>query len=264
MKALTHRILKMNDVEPFFLKKRKRKGILQKQNLEEVRVFEPIWRPFRFIHFSATLIEKERPIKAVSLIDETIAQIAKKDESQFLLWRPRYYEIEATDLPEVEPINAIDELDNQKTQKFFDDFVSQRTRYQNEIYDIERDLREIQRDPRSAASFLIPRNPMTTRKEEKLVVESKSKRSFIIASSLVTNCPRNYWIDNCSLGERVYIQTFMANYEDIETRENRYLFIENTSKNTLSKSLQFGKILTRLCESDPDYLDKMKNTFDSF
>jgi hypothetical protein len=253
----------MNDVESFFLKKARRKGILQKQNLEIVRVFGPIWRSYRFIHFSATRIQRERPIEVVSLLDETMAQTAKKEDNQFLLWRPRYSKIDVTELSVVEPIASIKELDDLKTQNFVDDFVSQRTEYQTEIYDIEKDLREIQRDPRAAASFLIPRNPMTTRREEILVVERTPKYSFIIASSLVTNCPREFWIDNCSLGERVFIQTFMAMYEEIESRERRYLFLENTGRNTLGKSLQFGRILTRLCESDPAYLNKMKKTFDS-
>ena len=53
----------------------------------------------------------------------------------------------------------------------------------------------------------------------------------------------------------------MASFQDIESGKERLLYLENIGEGSLDKALQNGIALTRICEKDALYQEKLKQSF---
>ncbi len=249
------------EIESFFRKRAKRKGILSKQELESVAVSQPIRRPFRLVRFGASRIKTNQKVTFRSLVDETLAPLALISDDWFLMWRPRYTEkrIQSID-KSIISTNAL-ESDDDNLRNFIDAFVKKIQESRKALLGMDEELRGIQLGLGAAFPFLIPRSPKSRHRENDLALERKSIHSFSVAASLVTNCPLEYRIDSFEIEERVYIQTIMAIFQDIESRKERFLFLENIGAGSLDRALQNGIALSRICEKDELYQKKLKQNF---
>jgi len=249
------------EIESFFRKRAKRKGILSKQELESVTVSPPIWRPFRFVRFDASRIRTNQKESFRSLVDEALAPLAIISDDWFLLWRPMHTEkrIQSID-KSIISTNALDS-DDENLRKFIDAFVNKIQKSRKTLLEMDEELKGIQLGSGAVFPLFIPRSPKSLHRENDLVLKRKSIYSFSVAASLVTNCPLEYRIDSFEIEERVYIQTIMAIFQDIESGKERFLFLENIGEGSLDKALQNGIALSRICEKDDLYQKKLKRNF---
>ena len=77
----------------------------------------------------------------------------------------------------------------------------------------------------------------------------------MLASSLVTNSdPKDIMVE-AEIGERVFVQTIVAQYRDLLKNENRFLFLETPGSESLQDSRKSGKALARISELYPECID---------
>lgn len=249
-----------DEIESFFRKKVKRKGILSKQDMESVTIFPPVWRPFRFIKFNASRISSDEKESFHSLVDETLAPLAIVSNDWFLLWRPKYLANNIQERDEVNsPTSSISEPSG--LQDYIDAFVVKIQESQKTLFEMDEELRGIQLGSGAAFPMLIPRSPKSRHRENDLAQERKSIHGFSVAASLVTNCPLDYRIDSVEIKMCVCLQTIMASFQEIESGKERLLFLENVGKGSPDKALQNGIALSSICEKDDLYKKKFKQSF---
>ena len=249
------------EIESFFRKRVKRKGILTKQELESVTVSQPTWRPFRFVRFDASRIRTNQKETFRSLLDETLAPLAIVSDDWFLLWRPTHTEKRIQSIDKSINSTAASDSDDDNLRNFIDAFVNKIQKSRKELLGMDEELRGIQLGSGAAFPFLIPRSPKSRHRENDLALKRKSIHSFSVAASLVTNCPLEYRIDSFEIEERIHIQTTMAVFQDIESGKERFLFLENIGEGSLDRALQNGIALSRICEKDDLYQKKLKRNF---
>jgi hypothetical protein len=249
------------EIESFFRKRVKRKGILTKQELESVTVSQPTWRPFRFVRFDASRIRTNQKETFRSLLDETLAPLAIVSDDWFLLWRPTHTEKRIQSIDKSINSTAASDSDDDNLRNFIDAFVNKIQESRKTLLGMDEELRGIQLGSGAAFPFLIPRSPKSRHRENDLALKRKSIHSFSVAASLVTNCPLEYRIDSFEIEGRVHIQAIMAIFQDIESGKERFLFLENIGDGSLDKALQNGIALSRICEKDDLYQKKLRYHF---
>jgi len=247
-------------IESFFRKRIRRKGILSKQDLESVTISPAVWRPFRFIKFTASRISGEEQESFRSIVDESLAPLAIVSNDWFLLWRPLYLDNKIQNSEE-SIVHPSSDTEPSGLQDYVDAFVIKIQESQKTLLEMDEELRGIQLGSGAAFPMFVPRSPKSRHRENDLAQERKSIHGFSVAASLVTNCPLDYRIDSVEIVEQVYIQTIMASFQDIESRKDRLLFLENIGEGSLDKALQNGIALTRMCEKDDIFKKKLKQSF---
>ncbi|TFG29642.1 hypothetical protein EU528_09340 [Candidatus Thorarchaeota archaeon] len=229
----------------------KKEGFVNKRDLETLEGIRDIDRSFRKI----TLI-LESPISSeekisISYVDEQLSSIINDSDHRFLLWRPRYANLSVLDADL--SIGSYSMSDNSEAVKtVVEDLILQRWNGQELDEELKPKLRDLQADPLSAIALIIPRSPHSLKREEKILAERKQVHSYVLASSLVTNCSSKEIMVSSEIGEQVSVKTIVAEYQDISSGNKRLVFLETPGSDSLRDAQKSGYALTRICDLYPD------------
>ncbi|MHA1929093.1 MAG: hypothetical protein ACTSV2_11020 [Candidatus Thorarchaeota archaeon] len=260
MKMFKHNPIDTSTLNAFFTKRIQRSGIFKRQDLETLVVHKPIWKPFRVVKFALKSMINDQPTTCVSLVDEMLMPYTDNRNDMILLWRPKYIEIDTIEIPGSVNSEPSGEEDENLIQSI-SEFVFQRTESQFELIEIDQELNKSYRRDSSSMTLIMPRFLSMRKRERELVMDKESVKVFLIASSIVTNSQQGYYITDFELQERMWVQTFLAEFRNIESGDRRLVFLENTGENLLEKSLLFGKTLTILCERNLKSNNQMASAF---
>jgi hypothetical protein len=226
-----------------------KEGLLNKRALESFERYMVLNRPFRRITLTIDGLGSDSSLgkTSIALIDEDFAGLITDTDHMFLLWRPRLVELLK------EGINDDEEIDqypgNEKAvQEVLDELIRLRWRGQERDEDLKPKLRSLQADPLSAIAFIVPRSPGGIRREEKLLGELGDSHAYVLASSLVTNSSPRDVILSCEIGERVYVETIVAEYRNIESNATRLLLLETPGTSSLREAKKKAGALMRICQ----------------
>ncbi|MGY5857969.1 MAG: hypothetical protein RTU63_01270 [Candidatus Thorarchaeota archaeon] len=243
------------DLADLLQKKVKGAGFLSKKSNETFESFKVVYRPFRKIHLYLTRSSVDDTYGAESLIDENLFPLVQDSNHQMLLWRPKY-----NDCPR---ISSEDEypsrIDVNTLQALVDDIMEKRWQAQEFDEEIKPKLKRMQLDPLSTIAFLLPRTPGGLRKEQAIIDDRKESHSFILATSLLTNCSPKDIITSADLGETVLVETIIGIYKS-DDGSSRLLALETPCTKSFSDALKAGKALTRLCDLYGECREIVSNT----
>jgi hypothetical protein len=247
MKVLVGPRYEESQIEGLFGNCVKRTGIIRRRDLESFRVRHSVLRSFRYVHW--TMSDSET--KPTTLIDEQLVAYASGLDESLLLWRPSYAKIDSTGF-EKERWESRNPADGSTTQTAVESLISVRHEYQEASRELEPRIRKIHASLRSAAAVLLPRLPSSIGQEEKLLEQWKGIQGVLLATALVANCSTNSVLVKGEIGERVLIETHIAEYRDKQTGDMRVIALETPNANSLDETLSMGRALTRLCELSAD------------
>jgi hypothetical protein len=251
-----------SEIKRFLESEVHREGILSKKELEILERVMIINRPFRIIKLKMSEIgsNSNLELESSSLIDEDLAASIPDTNHLFLLWRPRLMALLDHHTEEIEEVDPYPGNEG-AVRRIVDAMLSLRFQAQEEDDELRPQIRSLQADPLTTIAFVVPRSPGGIRREEKILEERKEGHSYILASSLVTNCkPRNL-IKHADIGERIYVETIVAEYRHLENNSTRLLFLETPGSSSLKEAKKAAGALTRICEI---YSDCKSNFQDSF
>ncbi|MHA2178196.1 MAG: hypothetical protein ACXAAK_07580 [Candidatus Thorarchaeota archaeon] len=229
-------------------------GLLSKRNLESLERVHVYGRPFRQI----TLVSNSKT--SYSLIDEDFAGMIDDSDHQFLLWRPRIADLNEESFKvddKIDPYSGNEDAVN----KVLNDHLQQRWEGQEQDEELRGELRTLQADPLSSIAFIVPRSPGGLRREEKLLDQRKTSHAFVLASSLVTNSSPKSVIHSTEIGARVYIETIVAEYRNLDNDETRLLLLETSGTSSLKDAQKAGVALTRICHLYKQCYDRIVESF---
>lgn len=232
----------------------RKEGIINKRNLETLEGIRIVHRPFRRITWELENPTGSEEKRSISYVDEQLSSSISDSDRRFLLWRPRYANLRIieTDASEV----GHSEIDNtEAVKKVVDDLILHRWNGQELDEELRPKLRSLQADPLSAIALIIPRSPYGLKREETIIAERKEIHSFVLASSLVTNCSPKDIMISAEIGERVFVKTIVAEFHDISNDNMRVLLLETPGSESLRDAQKSGFALTRICGLYPECLD---------
>lgn len=237
------------DLEKYFLKKRRSKGFFKKELEEKFVKFIEVRRPFRIVDLE---VQNESIVRKVkTFIDENACSWVVDHNQMLLLWRPRYSDIT---MKEVELEDCVEVLTSENELKSsIRNFIDMRQNAQDQIQNLDPDLRKLQSDYMSVTSFIIPRTTRKLKDEDKILENRKETHSILLASSLVASLSPEDVVCSFSIGERVYVRTLIASYKHKYTEETRIIVLENVSASSLDNAIKNGLALTRLCELNSEF-----------
>ncbi|GAH88531.1 unnamed protein product, partial [marine sediment metagenome] len=200
----------------------RKKGFRTKKDLESLERVRVLFRPFRHVTLKIDGIDSDTGISkfSKSLIDEDLAGNIKDEDHRFLLWRPRLANLLEKNIYEVEESDQYPD-NEEAVQEVLDELIRLRWKGQEEDDELKPQLRSLQADPLSVIAFIIPRSPGGLRREEKILDKRKSSHAYVIASSLVTNCSPRDIMMSADIGDRIYIETIVAEYRNLESNATR-------------------------------------------
>ena len=243
------------NLEELFQKKVKGSGFLSKNSSETLDSFKIVYRPFRKIHLYVTKSSIDDTYRAESLIDEDLFHLVEDSNHQMLLWRPKY-----KDCPRISSEDEYpSKIDGHALQALIDDIMEKRWQAQEFDEEIKPKLKRLQLDPLSTIAFLLPRTPGGLRKEQAIIDDRKESHSFILATSLLTNCSPKDIITSADLGETVLVQTIIGIYTS-DDGPSRVLTLETPCTKSFSEAMKAGKALTRLCDLYGECREIVSNT----
>jgi hypothetical protein len=230
-----------------------REGLISKRDLETFEGFSILYRPFREITWILeSSIGTERKT-SVSFIDEQLSSIISDSDHRFLLWRPRYANLETIELEENEV--AYTEIDNtEAVENVVNDLMRERWTGQELDEELRPKLRSLQADPLTSIALIVPRSPHGLKREEAILVERSEVHSFVLASSLVTNCSPKDIMLSAVITEQVFVKTIVAKYRANSDKNLRLLFLEISGSSSLRDAKKSGLALTRICQLYPDFI----------
>ncbi len=233
-----------------------KEGLMKRRVLESFERFMVLNRPFRRVTLTLNGDGSDSGIRKTTstLIDEDFAGLVSDTDHMFLLWRPRLAKIFEESANEDE--GGDQHTGNQDAvQAVIDELIRLRWKGQERDDELRPKLRSIQADPLSAIAFVIPRSPGGIRREEKILEELGDSHAYVLASSLVTNCSPRDVIISYEIGERVYVETIVAEYRNIENNESRLLLLETSGTKSLREAKKVAGALLRVCQLyEPCYI----------
>lgn len=249
-------------INKFLESKIQQEGLLSKRVLESLERVTVLYRPFRRITLKMDGVDSNSGLgkTSSSLIDEDFAGSITDPDHMFLLWRPRLANLFEEDIYEDEKIDQYPG-NEEAVQGVLDELVRLRWKGQEQDEELRPQLRSLQADPLSTIAFIVPRSPGGIRREDKILEERKGSHAYVIAASLVTNCKPRDVILKAEIGERVYVETIVAEYRKIENDETRLLLLETPGTSSLRDAQKSGMAITRICKL---YKTCYKHIQDSF
>ncbi|MFX1482341.1 MAG: hypothetical protein ACFFCP_04045 [Promethearchaeota archaeon] len=220
-----------------------------------------LYRPFRRITFTMSTNDTSTGVTktSTSLIDEDFASISKDPDHMLLLWRPRMASliesVEENDKPDPYPGNQ------EAVNRVIDELVQLRQRGQEEDDELRPHLRSLQADPLSSVSFLIPRSPGGIRREEEILENRRETHAYVLAASLVTNSALNDRIESKEIGERIFIETIVAEFKDLKSGKSRIVLIETPGSKTMNEAEKTSSALNRLCSLYDECYNRILDSF---
>ena len=239
-----------------------KEGLLKRRPLESFERFIVLNRPFRPITLTLDGVDSDSGLgkTASSLIDEDFAGLITDTDHMFLLWRPRLAKLFGGSVNKEEEIDQY--RDNKKAiQDVLDELIRLRWKGQERDEELRPKLRSLQADPLSAIAFIVPRSPGGIRREEKLLTELGDSHAYVLASSLVTNCSPRDIIISCEIGERVYVETVVAEYLNVENNTTRLSFLETSGTKSLREANKAAGALLRICQLYESCKRKIEQSF---
>jgi hypothetical protein len=238
-----------DEINRFLESEIQREGLLSKRAVESLERVMILNRPFRIVRLKMSEIGSDSGVvmESSSLVDEDLAGSIPDTNHVFLLWRPRLAslldkQIEMVDIPDPYP-------GKEKAAKgIVDEMLSLRLQAQEEDEEFKQKIRSLQADPLTTIAFVVPRSPGGIKREQKILDERKEGHSYIFASSLVTNCKPGHIIQSAQIGERVYVETVVAEYRNLEDSSRRLLFLETSGSSSLREAKKSAGALTRICQ----------------
>ncbi|MFW9833408.1 MAG: hypothetical protein ACFFEK_05385 [Candidatus Thorarchaeota archaeon] len=224
----------------------KSKGVLSRSKHEILERVEVLYRPFRKITWSLEKLRNSEQCTSVSYIDEVMSPIVGDRDHRFLLWRPRYANLKVLNSEDVKQQYS-ENTSLEAIQNVIDELILNRWRGQELDEELRPTLRSLQADPLAAIALIIPRSPYGMKREEELIQERKELHSFVLASSLVTNCSQKDIVVSAEIGDSVSVETLVARYRDTSTEESRLLFLEMSGADSLQGAKKQGSALSRVC-----------------
>ncbi|MFW9805006.1 MAG: hypothetical protein ACFFFC_20325 [Candidatus Thorarchaeota archaeon] len=237
----------MDSVITFMLQQAQRKGVLRREQVEEIAISPPLLRPFREVLWDL----REDVSDCRSLIDESVSHVSLTPDQQLLLWRPQYAHFDWIDDDSIHNIANFNP-DDSYVQALVDDLLERRMTAQRNLDESEVEARKSQAAKKSALAFLIPRSPGSIRKQEEMEEGRRPSQGILVASSLVMNCPQNSRVVRGKLGLRFWVRTMMTEFRNLETQTSRFVFLESPTSASLREAVSFGRALTRLCQLNED------------
>lgn len=245
----------MEILTKFFERHTRKVGIISKRSLETLEQVTMLYRPFRKILFELETASGRK--KAVSFIDEQLSPSIADNDHRFLLWRPRLASFNIEDVNEDHA-----ELDNvESIKQIVDDLILDRWNGQELDDELHPKLRSLQADPLTTITFLVPRSPYGIKREDKILAERNEIHSFVIASSLVTNCSPKDIMLSAEVEDRVFVETVSAQYRSTTDDSQRTLYLETPGSNSLQDALKSGRALTRICDLYPDCIETIAQSY---
>ena len=245
-----------NVIRDFLESEVQKEGLMKRRALESFERFIVLNRPFRRVTLTLNGDDSDSGIRKTTstLIDEDFAGLVSDTDHMFLLWRPRLTKIFEGTTNEDEELNQY--VDNEKAVRaVLDELIRLRWKGQERDDELRPKLRSLQADPLSAIAFIIPRSPGGIRREEKILGELGDSHAYVLASSLVTNCSPRDVILSYEIGERVYVETIVAEYRNIENNETRLLLLETSGTKSLREAKKVAGALLRVCQLyEPCYI----------
>ncbi len=235
-----------NTLTKFFEGQARKEGVFSKRNLETLESIKILLRPFRKISWKLKSTSDSKERTSISFIDEQLSSVISDSDHRFLLWRPRYANLRILELEESNE-ECIECENTDAIQQLIDDLILHRWNGQELDDELRPKLRTLQADPLSAIALIVPRSPYGLRREEAILVERKEVHSFVLASSLVTNCSPKDIMTAGEIGERVFVKTIAAEYHDTSGHDTRLLILETSGTNSLRDAKKSGAALTRIC-----------------
>ena len=247
------------EVRKFLASKAKKKGFRAKNVIESFERFWVLYRPFRHITLKISGIDSETGISkfSKSVIDEDLTRSITDIDHRFLLWRPRVVNLNEESITEERKGNQYSG-NEESVQEVIDEMVRLRLKGQEKDDELRLKIRSLQADPLSSIAFIVPRSPGGIRREEKLLDERKWSHAYVMASSLVSNCSPKDVILSAEIGNRVYVETVVAEYRKIENDETRLLILETPGTSSLRDAQKTGSALTRICQLYKTCSDRIK------
>lgn len=239
-----------DEINRYLESKIKMAGRLNKKTIEFLDKVLILHRPFRRIKM------KLHEGLSSSLIDEEFAGTITDSDHRFLLWRPRLAGHIEDNIREDEKIDPYP--DNEESVRVvLDELLQLRWTGQEKDEELRSELRTLQADPLSSLAFIVPRSPGGLRRENKLLEGRKASHAYVLASSLVSNCSPKDIILSVEIGDRVFIETIVAEYRNIEDDAIRLLFLETSGTSSLQAAQKAGFAVTRICQLYKDCHDQM-------
>ena len=229
----------------------RKEGIITKRDLETLEGIQVVQRPFRRITLELEDATGSKEKRSNSYIDEQMSSVIIDGDHRFLLWRPRYENLKILETDD----NTVSYsgIDNTEAVKnVVDELVLHRWKGQELDEELRPKLRNLQADPLSAIALIVPRSPHGLKREEKILADRKEIHSFILASSLVTNCTAKDIMVSAEVGERVFVKTIVAEYRNIMDDSMRLLLLEAPGAGSLRETQKSGAALARICSLYPE------------
>ncbi|MFW9769598.1 MAG: hypothetical protein ACFFF9_14570 [Candidatus Thorarchaeota archaeon] len=239
-----------------------REGVFSKKDVEFLERVMTIQRPFRMVRLKLSGYGSDSGVEdeSASAIDEDLAGSIPDTDHQFLLWRPRLTALlnqHIEEFDEVDPYPG-----NEKSVKrVLDQMLSLRLQAQEDDEELRPMIRSLQSDPLTSIAFVVPRSPGGIRREEKILAERKEGHSYILASSLVTNSKPAQIIHSAEVGERIYVETVVAEYRHLGDNSTRLMFLETAGSSSLGEAKKAAGALTRICQLYSDCKSSFQDSF---
>ncbi|MGQ4912809.1 MAG: hypothetical protein ACP6KW_11615 [Candidatus Thorarchaeota archaeon] len=230
------------EIETFLSQQVEKRGRFSRHPTEKLTHFKRVMRPFRRVTFQLSRLNSETTHTCRSLVDEQAAALVADQNHRFLLWRPRYVDLDTYE--DGADIDLPDNTDHVRT--VIDEMVSIRWQGQEQDNELRPKLREVQKDPVAVITMIVPRRPASFRREEKMLEESREAHAYVLASSMVTNSTPKDIILSYDLGARVLVETVVAQFTSISGDGERWLFLEMADSTSLASAAKAGLALTRI------------------
>ncbi|MFW9810571.1 MAG: hypothetical protein ACFFE6_14430 [Candidatus Thorarchaeota archaeon] len=249
-------------INDFLISETCSEGLIKKTALEKLERVMILYRPFRIVSLVVSGLESNADHRKTthSLIDEDFAGNFTDENHMFLLWRPRLANlIEET----VEDDGDLDQYPGNEVavKDVLDELLLLRWKGQEENEELRSKLRSLQVDPISSIAFVVPRSPGGIRREEEILEKRKATYAYVVASSLVVNCTPKEIVVSAEVGERVYIETIVAEFRNLENDSARLLLLETPGTTSLSEAKKAAGALNRLCQLYEKCFKRVQESF---
>ena len=236
-----------DEINEFLESEIKKEGLLAKRDIESLERVLVLYRPFRHVILRISGVAPGTEKTSNSLIDEDFTGYFVDPDHRFLLWRPRLASnIDESIIEDEEPDSYSGNKD--AVQEVIDELVRLRWEGQEEDEELRPELRSLQADPLSTIALIVPRSPGGLRREEKILEKRKGSHAYVLASSLVTNCSPRDIILSAEIGERVFVETIVAEYRDPESNATRLLMLETPGTKSLRDAKKAAGASVRICQ----------------
>lgn len=250
MKVFEARTFSENSMRKYLTSQVRREGILRQKDREVLGQVKILYRPFRRVSWKLESISGSEERTSSSFIDEQLSPVIVSSEHRFLLWRPRYADTGILE-QEMKDEVYIQSENNEAVKHIVDDLMLHRWKGQELDDELQPKLRKLQSNPLSVLALIVPRTPYSLKRENQVIKERKEIQSFVLASSLIANCsPKDIMISS-EIGERVFVQTIVAEYKDALNGSIRLLLLETPGAESLHDAQKSGAALDRICSLYP-------------